>query len=133
MGFFSKTTNAKNSGNSTLERRTLPEPVYYVFSPHDDTVLVGIDVVVCKKNNYYTVSWWDPSHERRMGASHVMFNPDFFAFKRNDGAHDGSLYFFIPMDLDIYNCKVKRCLIAGKDFSSIDDMVKAFHDAAGDC
>lgn len=81
MGFFSKTTNAKNSGNSTLERRTLPEPVYYVFSPHDDTVLVGIDVVVCKKNNYYTVSWWDPSHERRMGASHVMFNPDFLPLK----------------------------------------------------
>ena len=115
-----------------LKKMALPEPIYYVFSPHDSTVRVGIDVVVCKHDNYYTVSWWDTSHERVMGASHVMFNPDFFAFKRNDGALDGSLYFFVPMDLDIYNRNVKKFLVAGRDFSSIDEMIKAFRDTVRD-
>ena len=129
MGIFHKTTNDKNSDNSTWTRMALPEPVYYVFSPQDGTVLVGIDVVVHMGNNRYVVSWWDPSHERSMTASKITCDSDYFAFKRVD-SEGGQIYFFIPMDLDIYNNRVKRFLISGRAFDNIEEMIKAFRDEA---
>lgn len=124
MGIFNKTANKKNS-DSTWTKRTLPEPVYYVFSPHDDTVCVGIDVVVQKDNDRLVISWWDTTHERCMLASNIIYNSDFFAFKRID-SEGGGLYFFIPMDLDIYNMRVKSFLISGGEFDNKEDMIKAF-------
>ena len=140
MGIFSDHLNQNNPDNSPAgggnrnepawTRKVLPEPVYYVFSPHDDTVLVGKDVVVSRHEDGYYISWWDPAHERMMRASGVINNPDFFAFRRNEGPDDGRLYFFVPMDLDIYNRRVKMFLTAGRDFDSREDMIKAFLDAA---
>lgn len=123
--------NDEKNDSSNRTRIALPEPVYYIFSPHDGTVLVGVDVVVCKDNNRYSVFWWDPSHERCMTASKITYDSDYFAFKRID-SEGGQLYFFIPMDLDIYNDRVKRLLASGGDFDNIEDMIKAFQDAAGD-
>ena len=130
MGLISNTPNDKKSDNSARTYRVLPEPVYYVFSPQDDTVLVGIDVIVRKSNNNYIVSWWDPTHERVMTALKITCDSDYFAFKRMD-REGGQLYFFIPMDLDIYYKRVKRFLISGRDFDTKEEMIKAFHDAEG--
>ncbi len=130
-GNESKTTSNKNRKNPTWTRIVLPGPVYYVFSPQDGTVLVGINVVVSRENNCYGISWWDPSHERCMTASKIAYNTDYFAFKRID-SEGGQLYFFIPMDLDIYNNRVKEFLVNGGDFENQEDMIKAFRDAAGD-
>lgn len=50
---------------------------------------------------------------------------DFFAFKRID-QEGGGYYYFTPMDLKVYNDKVKQHLAAGADFTNDDDLIKAF-------
>ena len=116
------------SGNGRL---CLPEPVYYINSPTDDTVLVGLDVVIKKEKGVYMVSWWDPSHQRCMTAAKIMKNSDFFAFKRSE-REGGHLYFFTPLDLETYNIKVKNHLIGGRNFKSKEEMIQAFLDIDSD-
>lgn len=135
------TTNSANENvdnnivNNNTERirsvEKLPQPVYYVVSPDDDTVLVGINVTINynkdSKENPYQISWYDTTHERIMMASEIRKREDYFGFKRteNDG---GGYYYFAPMNLDIYNHKVKERLAAGPDFTNEEDLIKAFKD-----
>ena len=107
----------------------LPEPVYYVESPDDPTVLVGIDVTITRDNSSENaaaeINWFDTAHERIMLAEEIQQKDGYFAFQRaeEDG---GGTYFFAPMDLNIYNEKVKDRLFNGGDFENNDDLIKAF-------
>ena len=71
------------------------------------------------------VRWYDTSHERIMTASETRHKDDFFAFKRVD-QEGGGAYYFTPMDLEIYNNKVKQHLAAGSNFTNNEDLIKAF-------
>ena len=116
--------------NSSETQENLPMPVYYVESSDDDSVLVGINVAI-KHNDDDTavVSWFDTAHERAMVADEIRQGDDYFAFKRSD-SEGGQMYKFTPMNLDIYNEKVKSELIAGKEFSSDEEMIQAFLNTA---
>lgn len=107
-------------------REMLPEPVYYIESSDDDTVLVGIDVAVeSKADGTAVVTWFDTTRERAMTAEETKREDDYFAFKRSE-AEGGQFYKFTPMDLDVYNDKVKNELISGQDFDNKDDLIQAF-------
>jgi hypothetical protein len=109
-------------------REMLPEPVYYIESPDDNSVLVGIDVTIhTEQNGEKRVTWYDSNRERSMLADEMRKKDGYFAFKR-DEREGGGMYFFEPMNLNIYNEKVKDRLIDGKDFNNIEDLVEAFQD-----
>ncbi len=114
-------------GKDYMEK--LPKPVYYIESPNDDTVLVGMDVTIDydKFNNQDVskITWYDTIYERIMLASETRQKGDYFAFKRID-EEGGGYYYFTPMNLDIYNDKVKKHLLAGSDFTNNEDLIKAF-------
>ena len=108
------------------KHETLPEPVYYIESPEDDTVLVGIGVAIeTNADGPTTITWYDTSHERAMTAEEIHQEDGRFAFKRS-AAEGGQSYKFIPMDLSIYNDKVKHELMSGKDFDSKEELIRAF-------
>lgn len=113
----------------------LPRPVYYIESPNDDTVLVGINVTIdhdkMGEEDVSKISWYDTSHERIMTASETRQKDEYFAFKRID-QEGGGYYYFSPMNLKIYNDKVKQHLAAGADFANDDDLIKAFLSTIGD-
>ncbi len=107
-------------------REILPEPVYYIESSDDDTVLVGIGVTIeTDSNGRTTITWHDTSHERAMIAEEVQQEDGYFSFRRAV-AEGGQSYKFIPMDLEVYNAKVKNELMAGKDFNSKAELIRAF-------
>lgn len=122
------------SGNnkSNIEKvdsiEKLPKPVYYIESPNDDTVLIGIDVTIdhdrMGEQEISIIRWYDTSHERIMIASETKQKDDYFAFKRIE-REGGGVYYFTPMELDIYNSKVKQRLAAGSDFTNNEDLIKA--------
>ena len=60
-----------------------------------------------------------------MTASEIRQKDDFFAFKRIN-QEGGGFYYFSPMNLEIYNNKVKQRLVAGSDFTNNEDLIKAF-------
>lgn len=113
----------------TNSMEKLPKPVYYIESSNDDTVLVGINVTInhdrMGEQEVSKISWYDTSHERIMTASEIRQKDDFFAFKRID-QEGGGFYYFSPMNLEIYNNKVKQRLVAGSDFTNNEDLIKAF-------
>ncbi len=113
--------------NNSVEK--LPKPVYYIESPNDDTVLIGIGVTIehskMNEENISRISWYDTTRERVMVASEAKQKNDFFAFKRID-QEGGGYYYFMPMDLKVYNDKVKQHLAAGADFTNDNDLIKAF-------
>ena len=131
---YHENTAASDANCSEINRRikVLPEPVYYVYAPKDGTVLVALDVTIIKEENDYLITWWDTSYERRMRATKIVYNSDFFAFKRTESGRDEGLYFFMPMDLDIYESCVKRRLISGRDFFRVEDMIAAFQETTKD-
>lgn len=116
-------------GEQVSSMEKLPEPVYYVESPDDETVLVGIDVTIepekINDKNVAVVSWYDTVHQRRMAASETSKKDGYFAFRRIE-QEGGGEYFFAPMDLELYNDKVKNRLTNGKDFDNKEDLIKAF-------
>ena len=115
----------KQNENQEL-KEYLPNPVYYIESSNDDTVLVGLDVSVeHNDDNTSTITWYDTSHERKMIADEVRQGEDYFAFKRID-AEGGAMYRMTRMDLNTYREKVKNHLIAGEDFDNENDMIDAF-------
>ena len=105
----------------------LPEPVYYIESPDDESVLVGIDVSIYRNKNTTDaiISWYDTAHERTMTAAETQTNDKCFAFRRKE-EEGGGTYYFKPMDLDLYNEHVKEKLIDGKDFKDHNDLIDAF-------
>ena len=130
MGFFDRARGNNHQSNVTYDVKKLSKPVYYVESPDDDTVLVGMDVTIVRYRKeeelFYIVNWWDSTpHERRIGASQIKIEGEFFAFKRID-EEGGQTYYFRPMTLEIYNAKVKDRLIGKKDFENETDMINAF-------
>jgi hypothetical protein len=106
-------------------REQLPASVYYVKSPEDDTVLVGMDVEISRRGGDTTVSWFDTVKERRMGAELVSEDMDNFTFKRLE-QEGGGTYSFVPMSLDVYDNSVKSYLQNGKDFDNQEDLTAAF-------
>ncbi|MBR5418978.1 hypothetical protein IK110_01900 [Candidatus Saccharibacteria bacterium] len=124
MGLENKRIGEKPETPETSEQ--LPQPVYYIESPNDDTVLVGIDVKVCGHHDgEKNVVWYDTTRERRMKAIETQMKDDFFAFRR-DESEGGGEYFFTPMNLNIYNDKVKQKLIDGNDYTDEKDLTEAF-------
>lgn len=107
-------------------REILPEPVYYIESSDDNTVLVGMDVTAeSNPDGTTTVTWYDTTRERVMTADETRNEDGYFAFKRID-EEGGQFYKFTPMNLDTYNEKVKSELIGGKDFDSKEALTEAF-------
>lgn len=131
MGLFDKIKkNVELNSDTGESMEKLPKPVYYVESPNDDTVLLGLNVTVehikVKDNSVDIVHWHDTSHERYMEAAEIRRKDDYFAFKRSE-EEGGGYYYFTPMSLDIYKEKVKDQLIAGRDFETEEDMFDAFY------
>ena len=60
-----------------------------------------------------------------MLASETNQKDDYFEFKRIE-QEGGGEYFFTPINLDIYNEKVKQYLAAGSDFNNEEDLIEAF-------
>ena len=110
-------------------RVKLPEPVYFVESAEDDSVLVGINVTIeYRQDNHhgaFTIYWFDTTHERAMMASEIRVKYGYFAFRRLK-REGGGIYIFTPMNLQIYDNKVKQRLTAGRDFTNNEDLIKAF-------
>ena len=128
--FENNMTNlADNNAEKANNKEKLPKPVYYIESPSDSTVLVGIDTTIehdkIGEQEVSRISWYDTKHERIMTASETMQKGDYFAFKRID-QEGGGIYYFKPMNLEIYNDKVKYHLADGHDFINDDDLIKAF-------
>lgn len=109
---------------------TLPAPVYYIESPNDDTVLVGINVEIRRNaEDDASVSWFDTTHVRTMRATELTKKDDFFAFRRAD-EDGGGEYYFQPMNVAIYEAKIKDKLVDGGDYDNDDELIKAFLETA---
>ena len=101
----------------------LPARVYYVSSPDDDTVLVALDVQI-RKN---VIRWFDTVKERVMEIAEVIKDDgQEFSFKRGDNS--GEIYTLKTMTIEDYNEKVKKRLIAPKEFSSEEELCTAFEE-----
>lgn len=128
-------TNYKNANEKIYSVEKLPYPVYYVESPNDDTVLIGLDVKVLreKKNNKEstTVSWHDTNHYRHMEALNTISYENRFAFKRRQ-EEGGSTYYFVPMTLNIYNSKVKKLVAGSPNYASEQELIDGLQSAAAD-
>ena len=127
MGSLFKKKHAENE--KTRSRKRLPEPVYYVESPDDETVLVAMDVIVehrkSTKQDKTIITWYDTTHERVMEASETTWKDGCFSFKRSDSPVEW-VYHFTPMNLEIYYERVKHRLADGSDFTNNEDLMKAF-------
>jgi hypothetical protein len=107
-------------------REKLPKPVYYIESPNDDTVLIGIGVEIERRaDNTTLVSWHDTTHIRKMRAEDSAIKDDYFAFRRAK-EEGGGEYYFQPMSIEIYNKKVKERLVDGGDYDNEDELNQAF-------
>jgi len=123
--------SANNINTQTaITRKKLPFPVYYIESPNDSTVLIGLDVTVeirhLNTNTIIFISWYDTSHERIMQATEIAQNGENFAFKRADSGN-GSDYYLYPMSLEIYNQRVKQHLSTNEDFTNEKELIEAFY------
>lgn len=107
---------------SNIHSGQFPARVYYVESPQDDTVTVAIDIILEKYTGKTMFIWFDTSHERRMIASEIHKNGDSFSFIRDNGYE----YFFEPMNISIYNSKVRPTGMDGGDFDNDDELIAAF-------
>lgn len=111
-----------SSKNENQINKEFPEPVYFVSSDKDDTVLVAMDVAI--SDGY--VRWFDTVKERTMKIGEILRDDSqAFIFVRSDYPESPS-YEFRPMTLELYRDKVKSKLIAGKDFSNEADMIDGF-------
>jgi len=108
-----------NIAPETMEKK-LPSRVYYVFSPEDDTVLIAMGV----KINGDTIRWFDTVKERIMLVGQIEekdLNGQ-VVFRRSN-QESGGTYTFIPLDLKVYEEKVKHQLIAGVTFEDEEQML----------
>ena len=123
------TNERASDAERTNQHEKLPYPVYYIESADDDTVLIGIGVSVnhnkIGEESTAIIRWYDTNHERAMTASEIVQEDNIFTFKRVE-QEGGGRYHFTPMNLEIYNSKVKRRLINGSDFTNDEDLIKAF-------
>ena len=123
MGQFSFFKRKLQEDEISKRKYELPYPVYYVESPSDATVLLGMDVVYDGE----IIRWFDAIKIRMMLIDEILTNEcEKFSFQRRDG--DGGTYTFIPMTIEIYYEKVKRQLAGVKDFDNEDKLLQAFLD-----
>lgn len=111
----------------TKEVEHLPQPVYFIQSPEDQTVLVAMNVEITEDK----IKWFDTTRQRVMTFSERTQHEDgSMEFTRQEDPHSEPLgtYSLTPMSLEIYNEKVKRHLAAGKDFNSTEEVIQAFLD-----
>lgn len=111
--------------------KKMPQPVYYIKSFDDPTVLVGLGVTVepvkTATREVFIVRWYDTSRGRAMTASEIISKDGRFAFRRID-QEGGGVYYFTPMNLEIYNSRAKHRLISGVDFTNQEELIAAFLD-----
>lgn len=116
-------------------REILPKPVYYIESDKDRTVLIGVRVRLEYKEfdgeRILRVTWYDMIKERAMTAVEIKRDGDLFAFRRSE-REGGGEYYFTPMDLEIYDNKVKDKLLSGREFDSNEAVVRGFLEAVRD-
>jgi len=107
------------------ETESLPQRVYFVRCPNDETVLVAIDVQIDEEH----VRWFDTVKGRVMRFSQKELTDEgHFTFSRSEideGAGEYE-YTFVPMNLDVYEQYVKDRLIQGKSFDSTEDVIASF-------
>ena len=105
----------------------LSKEVYYVECENDDTVLVAVRPRIQTDAGRQYFAWYDTCHERMMRAIDIKNEDGIISFMRDD-AGGNRAYRFTPMTLEIYNDKVKKKLIAGRDFDNINQLLEAFID-----
>lgn len=109
--------------------RKLPKPVYFIESPYDDTVLVGIDAtitdIILNENLISILNWYDTIRQRNFLISQIIHENDRFIFKRS-GQEGGGVYCFTPMNLKTYHEKIKQHLSEQTDFADEADLITAF-------
>ncbi|OGN10114.1 MAG: hypothetical protein A3C61_01170 [Candidatus Yanofskybacteria bacterium RIFCSPHIGHO2_02_FULL_39_10] len=99
--------------------------VYYVSSSDDGTVLIALNVKI-DGNDY--INWFDTVKDRIMKIGKIIDdNSEHFVFQRSDSQAKG-VYTFVPMTLNLYNEKVKSKVLIPQDFSSEEQMLKAFEE-----
>ena len=132
MNSFENTPAVNYSAENKPEVRTLPKPVYYIESPDDSDVLVGIDVTINSTNigakRLIEISWFDTAKQRSMTATETNSNGDYFAFKRIE-EEGGGTYYFAPMDMITYHGKVREHLSNAPIYNKYEDMIKGLLDS----
>ena len=86
---------------------------------------VSIEHLYINNQEIIRVRWYDTIKERAMTASEIKREWNLFSFRRID-QEGGRTYYFVPINLDIYNSKVKQHLVAGKEFQNDEDLINAF-------
>lgn len=104
-----------------METFRLKEPVYYIESQNDETVLLGINIRLVKKNERTYISWFDTVHERMMEISKIGRKEDGYVFKCVDSPQ--ATYFILPITLDLYEEKIRKKLVNGKHFDNLEDLI----------
>lgn len=112
------------SKENTMERK-LPARAYYISSPDDTTVLLGLDVIIRDK----MIRWYDTVKERMFEIGDIQEDaPEQLVFTRKDSVTENEparVYTLQPLTLDLYNAHVKSKLRAGEDFDSVEKLYDA--------
>ncbi len=109
-----------NPNNNPSASQQLPGRVWYVHAPQDSTVLLALNIV----RDHRSVRWFDTVKERSMEVAEVLDpNPQHFVFRRGDGP--GGTYTFEPLTLERYEQSVRKQLLAGKQFTSLPELLTA--------
>jgi hypothetical protein len=125
--------NSSEIKNNYGERREkLPAEVYYIESPTDDTVTIGLDVELVDNKFGRSVRWFDTRKSRCIYVSGATAGNDGeLVFHREEKDGDGNKFYvgdysFRPMTLDIYEQKAKGKLLSPPDFNSEEEMLAEF-------
>ncbi|HEU0048137.1 MAG TPA: hypothetical protein VFQ43_11090 [Nitrososphaera sp.] len=97
--------------------------VYYIYSPTDSTVLLGLNLKIRNK----TISWFDTVKERIMTAKELKETDQGCIDFVREESEGGESYTCIPLTLQLYREKVKVKLLAPKEFDSEKEMIRAFY------
>ena len=118
--------NNQNELNSdVIKYKWLPNKVYFVESMQDNSVLIAINAFLKKINGEKYISWFDTSHERIFKISEINQDGNNIVIKRieSDG---GGTYILYPLNLKIYNDRVKDRFSIHQSFDNEEDLISAF-------
>lgn len=102
----------------------LPNRVYYVSSPHDETVLLAM----LTQHNGSIIRWFDSVKERCMYIKKIMVNNENqFEFERADD-EGGGVYTFTPVTLEIFNTHIKSRLLSPQQFDDKEKLLQTLED-----
>lgn len=112
----------------TPSRVRLPQYVYYVDCPEDDTVRVALRPEVRRlKDGQLGVFWWDPSYplpDRMRVAKSVRKVGDGIEF--DEAEETQRRYRLLPMTLELYREKVRDTIPSRPDFETLEELVEAY-------